>query len=894
MKRYIVKIMKKIYDIIPSKNIKKKIRNKVYFSNKLANIFMYEEKHHLGYKYDNIYTEQIHYYPNKIAINVNVNSTKYFDSIVSLLDEIYYDFDLYLNCSFDFNVDCLLKKLKKNIFLVNTYVINENNNYLKTSLSLTKIDVDKYEYILYINTCANEFEKDELDQLKKQKYIFKNLIYFFKNFNVKIINFAKVNKKQKNFYSKAKFKVVETLYNNNIKFNTFNYGDFENYNIGNISFLETNILKQIDYKNFNDEKLLIDDLEYTFEKVLKLIIDKNKDNILAFDYNNSNFINSNMPKINCKIDKEELKKLLDGYDIVSFDIFDTLVTRKIYNPDDLFKILDLKLKGKYKYEGNFIDIRKKAEIQAREQLNKDVNIDEIYNEIMILTNLSKKQIAEIKQEEINLELEMIIPRKDMLDIYNQLLKKKKKIFLISDMYMPSSIIEKILDNVGIKDYNELWVSCDLNCRKDNGKMWDKLREKYSDEKIMHIGDNNISDVKQALLHEIDAFKLYSGREICQNNLSLNINTLSESVVYGNIINGYLCNSPFSINQEFGYLNINNSYEYGMCVLSPIFIYYFSWLLNKLKENPKQHLLFVSRDGYYLEKMYKYILEKCNFKYLDNIKYDYFLTSRRAASIACAKSKEDLFEILNTKYDGNLKDLFIHRFGVKLDVKNEKIKLPDDIDKVKQIILDNLDIFLKTAEEENENYLKYIETIEENVKDDYLTFIDLGYSGTAQFYISKLLNKRINGNYFLTSENIKPLKLNCHVECCFNKDINGKSDTSNPLYQNALLLESFLTAPYGQLKRFNKKGGKIVPEYINNKNNEIIEKQLNIIFNAITDSFDSLIKNGFKFNDIELNKYNIYEVYTLFVKNINKMPKEIIDLFYIEDFYCCNKVIKAFQ
>lgn len=890
MKKVIVKIVKKIYCIIPFKGVKKKIRNKVYFTNKLANIFMYCEKYHQGYKYENIYTEQIHYYPNKIAVNINISNSKYFDEINLLLKELFYDFDVYLNCPDILNYKELTKFLKKNMYFKDIYVSNENNKYLKTSLSLNKIDLNKYEYIFNINTCVDKFEIEEMKKIKSNKYLFKNLIYLFKNCNVKIINFTKTKKSNEHFNSELKFKVVDTLYNNGIEFNDFNYGEFNNYVIGSISFIETNMIKQLNYNSFNNQKMNVDLLEYTFEKILKLIIDKNENNVLNFDYNNSEFINSNIPKINCKIDKKQLIKLLDNYDIITFDIFDTLVTRKIYNPDDLFRLLDLRLKSKYKYEGNFIDIRKKAEIQANKKLNKDINIDEIYNELILLTGLSEKQIEEIKQEEIDLELEMIIPRKDMIDIYNTLLKKKKKIFLLSDMYMPSYVIKKILDKVGIVSYNKLWVSCDLNCRKDNGKMWDKLKGEYPNEKIIHIGDNNNSDVRQALLHNIDAFKIYSGKEISTKIISPNISTLSESVVYGNIFNSYLFNSPFSINKKN--VTVNNIYEYGVSILSPIFIYYFSWLLNELKENQKQHLLFVSRDGYYLEKMYKHILTNSNLKYLNNIKCDYFLTSRRAASVACVKNKEDLFEILKTQYDGNLRDLFEYRFGVKLEIKNKKIKLPDNIDEVKEIILENLDIFLKTAEEERKNYLKYIETIEKEIKDDYLTFIDLGYSGTAQYYIAKLLNKRINGKYFLTSANIKPLKLNCNVECCFNSNDDGTIDIFNPLYQNALLLESFLTAPYGQLKSFNKKGNKVIPEYIDVKNSEDVQAKLDIILESILDSFDILIKNNIIFDEIKLNKENIYKLYIQFINNINEAPKEIVDLFYIEDFYCCNKVIKA--
>lgn len=887
VKKILAYTIKKTYNFIPSKKWKKKIRNKVYYSNKLANIFMYEEKHHHGYKLNDMKTEQIHYYDHLVAVCLNIKNMIYLDYIVQTLKTLPYDFDLYLNCSPDFDEKKLEKAIKKNMYFNKLYVSKKDKRYLKTSLALNDMNLEKYEYVLNINTCNDHFDVNVLNKIIQTKYLFKNLIYLFHTTDTKLINFM-MDSSERHFEVETSKKLSQIIVKNDISFNDFYYGEFKNYLLGDISFLSTSVLKMIDYNSFNDINSDYQVSNYYFEKIFKLLFDIKDFKVLFFDFNKEEFNYYQLEKTVCKMDKNKLVKLLNDYDIITFDIFDTLVTRKIYNPDDLFNLLDLQLKDKYQYNGRFLDLRKQAERNANCHFGRDVNIDEIYEEFKKLTKLDSKVVEKIKNAEIDLELEMIIPRNDMISIYNLLLDARKRIFVLTDMYLKKDTIVKILEKCGITKYELLWVSCDKHIRKDTGEMWDKLISKYPEKKIFHIGDNMNSDIKQASLREIKTFKVHSGREIADKKLNIQINSLTETVLYGNIFNHYLFNSPFSYYDNF---EIKNCYQYGSAILSPIFVYYFSWLLKHLQANPNQHLLFVARDGYYLKKMYDYLLDKCHFENLKTIKYDYFLTSRRAASIATAKNIDDLFEILNTQYEGTLQDFFKYRFGVSIDLANRDIQLPRDLDIVKDVITKKTKLFLDSAKEERKCYLEYINSIEKNPKDNYLTFIDLGYSGTTQYYISKLLGKKTNGYYFLTSPNVKPLKIGCTVECCFNRK-NDVSDIFNPLYQKTLLLESFLTAPTGQLNKFVKKGKDLKAIYIDQEMNKDLEEKLDTICKAILDSFEILIHLGLSFDSIEMDKKNIYSIYEYFLNHVDELPSSVLDIFYIEDFYCCNKVINT--
>ena len=60
----------------------------------------------------------------------------------------------------------------------------------------------------------------------------------------------------------------------------------------------------------------------------------------------------------------ELMKLIDCYDIVSFDIFDTLLFRNISRPTDVFKTMNKDIEEKFNLK-DFFDKRVECEMRAR-------------------------------------------------------------------------------------------------------------------------------------------------------------------------------------------------------------------------------------------------------------------------------------------------------------------------------------------------------------------------------------------------------------------------------------------------------------------------------------------------------------------------------------------------
>ena len=87
-----------------------------------------------------------------------------------------------------------------------------------------------------------------------------------------------------------------------------------------------------------------------------------------------------------KLSVKKLINIVKGYDIVSFDIFDTLIKRDVYKEHDVFDLIEKRYNATYKDSiDNFRYLRVEAERIARKNSNtEEVSLKEIYISIALL------------------------------------------------------------------------------------------------------------------------------------------------------------------------------------------------------------------------------------------------------------------------------------------------------------------------------------------------------------------------------------------------------------------------------------------------------------------------------------------------------------------------------
>ncbi len=215
-----------------------------------------------------------------------------------------------------------------------------------------------------------------------------------------------------------------------------------------------------------------------------------------------------LPSLNNSNAQTELgsyKELIDDSEIISFDIFDTLITRRLSDPSVVFDVVEYRFT---KNETAAVSLIKERMDTAGKILNSykgtrdDISIDEIYNSMPFYRNATIEKDTEVQ---------MCVPHPLGLKLYQYARQKNKRIYIASDMYLDQGTIESILVKCGITHWDELFLSSTIGKKKDTGKLFPHLLTKakhlgMEPIDILHIGDNWVGDIYKAKKAGIKAIR----------------------------------------------------------------------------------------------------------------------------------------------------------------------------------------------------------------------------------------------------------------------------------------------------------------------------------------------------------------------------------------------------
>ncbi len=529
-----------------------------------------------------------------------------------------------------------------------------------------------------------------------------------------------------------------------------------------------------------------------------------------------------------------LKEKIDKHDIISFDIFDTLVFRNVMKPKDIFRIMEQKILEKYKIKG-FAKLRIDAENKARLlSKNEDITLDEIYD------NLKKKLNADtekIRKLELEIEEKFIVPNSFMKKAYEYALEKGKTIYIISDMYLPTKFLEKILKKCEYTGYKKLYVSGDVNKTKGSGSIYTLVREENKiskSKKWLHIGDNAISDIQSAKNKGLNAYFYeppYTKVEV-QGKMSIQESVMN-AIQYNKTRNG---------------IEIGTFEKIGSECVSSIFYGFCDWL-SKLTAT-QDNLVFLSRDGYFPLKVFNLMKEKRNL----DIYTKYLLTSRKAYQIPAyaLMDKKDVIEQL-TLWNSQLN----HKITIKDVYKQVGIDAKEFIKEIQSFDFEDENVVLDYANRERvkklvaltygkikSNLEQRLELVKEYLKNEgvdkfeQLNIVDIGWRGSIHNAMQKILPNDINGFYFGTNEFVyDAIKLNT-----FGYYFDNGFPIENKQYtiDNIMMFELIFNSPEQSLLRFKKdEKGNVVPVFSDKKNT--YGDKLDIMQNAALETIKEFLE-----------------------------------------------------
>lgn len=321
---------------------------------------------------------------------------------------------------------------------------------------------------------------------------------------------------------------------------------------------------------------------------------------------------------------DEVVDNLSRYDIVSFDIFDTLIFRPFDEPTSLFYLL-----GEQLGYMDFKRIRVETENEARwdklkKEQSSEVNIFDIWNKLEEKTGLSAKKGVMLEME---LEQQLCYANPFMLKVFNTLVKQGKRIIITSDMYLPQEFLEKMLESKGFLGAEKVYISNTLNMCKGNGRIFEYIRKELNigENQMIHIGDNERSDIDMARKNGVIPCYYPNIHKKIIMFRAYDMEAVIGAAYRGLVDNHIYCGlETYSLDYEFGYI------YGGLFVLG-----YCNFIHNYCELHNIDKILFLSRDGDIIKQAYDFLYPDANTEYV--------YWSRKAATKLMAQAdRHDFF------------------------------------------------------------------------------------------------------------------------------------------------------------------------------------------------------------------------------------------------------------
>ena len=304
----------------------------------------------------------------------------------------------------------------------------------------------------------------------------------------------------------------------------------------------------------------------------------------------------------------ELNAQLKDFDVISFDIFDTLLCRPVLRPSDVFEILEQRT-GRTGFAQARIAAGAQTLKQWTDEGRGDRTIDDIYAVL-------PSDFADLKDREFELEKSLLVGNTEIIVLFNLAKQLGKKVVITSDMYLPRTFLEEVLRANGIEGWTRFYLSNEVHQRKDGGALFEYLLEDLGcvPQKVLHIGDNPCSDLWSARNKGIVAYyyvpvntrfalehpfvKKFLGR-----HPNLEHRTLAATIA----LTHHLATCAKGDLSYREYL--------GVTIASVMGFAYSQFVVNDAKSKGIKRLLLVARDGYNLEPIINILAPEIETRYV---------------------------------------------------------------------------------------------------------------------------------------------------------------------------------------------------------------------------------------------------------------------------------------
>lgn len=449
------------------------------------------------------------------------------------------------------------------------------------------------------------------------------------------------------------------------------------------------------------------------------------------------------------------KAKIDQYNIISFDIFNTILFREYSEPEQLFTAFGEYIKGKGQLKvcltgGEFAKVREAAENEARKAVRKKGGIEtitQIYQHFPAFLKVQPDVLADL---ELEFEKQHAYLNLEMIELLEYCKQCGKKIYLISDMYFSGEQIKDLLESIGF-DWSlvdGLYVSADCQVDKITGKLFKYVKDVLGldSNEWIHVGDDLTADVYGAKKQNIASYH-YDIDTWC-----------NETLIHENIFGGIYIDKYRRLRGLHGIDTdstdeMEQAYKIGWTVFGPVLTCFSEWIIDIAKKNDIYQIYPLMREGVLITKLLNVSLRE---KGITDIVVKPLYISRRVTMFAQYEELNDAcFDMLMEQEQTTIKDLF-DLLGLQKEVmkfKDYLMVMLNDIDlpaykqngislrnqlKACLFCQENKQIIDKLIKEQIALLYDYLHQ-EIDLSKNYIT-CDVGYRGRIQTSMHAILTK----------------------------------------------------------------------------------------------------------------------------------------------------------
>lgn len=480
----------------------------------------------------------------------------------------------------------------------------------------------------------------------------------------------------------------------------------------------------------------------------------------------------------------DLMQHIEQTDVVSFDVFDTLFVRPLADPEDLFDIL-----GEKFGIADFRRMRREAQVRAFQRMHetgqKEITLDGIY---ACFERLSVPASV-LRDAEYELELALTLPNPSLIDVFRQAIAHKR-VVVTSDMYLPRSFFDELFRRHGLQP-DATFISSERNATKrDTGELFDMVSHELGVEpaRILHVGDNPLSDVERARQRGLSAWHYVD--PLAQRKLR---RPLPSASIASGLIRSIVDRPEPGSFAELGF-------RFG----GPAAVGFLDWIAKKSMQDRIDVVLFVSRDGYILERLVRSTLAEALPRFC------YFNGSRVAFTLAA--TDESNFEVQIDFFLAGAHGLrpieVFERIGVTppADSVMNDLGLGDgvvigdsNLGRIRDLVSALRGEILQVCRRNRRGLFNYLlqAGVEPGMR---VAMVDVGWNGTTQdafdLALGKLMPVELYGYYLCLndSEDCRRRRQRLRMDALLSSDSIGRERLVS-VYANRVAIELFFSAPH---------------------------------------------------------------------------------------------------